>query len=97
MQKLQATRAGEIIPIAVPAVVPTLNMAVCGPSARLVALMQHFEAAGFSEEFSSLTTAQEDLISIGGFASLTGPQDKELIHLVPQLLKQPLFFTPPFW
>ena len=30
---------------------------------------------------------QTDCTTIGGFASLAGPQDKELIRFVPQLLK----------
>ena len=34
---------------------------------------------------------QTKCMTTSDFASLTGPQDKELIHFFPQLLKQPLF------
>ena len=52
--------------------------------------MQHFQAAGFSEEVSSLAAApilEEPQSHVYTFALLTGLQDKELIRLVPKLLK----------
>ena len=76
---------------------PTVTTGLCLgwqviPSARMEALMQHYQAAGFSKE--SLDSPQflegplqTEGMTIGGFASLPGPQDKVLIPLVPQLLK----------
>ena len=62
------------------------------PYARMKDLMQHYQAAGFSEEVSSLAAvprrpSTNQMYNVGGFDLLTGPQDKELIRLVPQLLK----------
>ena len=66
------------------------------PSACTEALMQHYQAAGFWREVLMLAAPIGDPLQIectktGGYASLTGPQGKNLVHLVPQLLKQPLF------
>ena len=62
------------------------------PSACMVALMRHYKAAGFSDEVSSLPQHLGDpkpitCTTIGGFASPDGPQGRDLIHFVPQLLK----------
>ena len=60
--------------------------------ACLEAPMQQYQTAGFSrrslDSWQPLEVPQHtDCTTTGGFASLTGPQDKELIRLVPQLLK----------
>ena len=57
-------------------------------SARMEALMQHYQAAGLSKEVSRLAAALGDPLQIectttGGYASLTGPYGKDLIPLVP--------------
>ena len=62
------------------------------PSACLDSLMQHYQTAGFLRRSLDLWQPLEDpqhteCTTTGGLASLTGPQDKELISLVPQLLK----------
>ena len=62
------------------------------PSARMETLMQHYQAAGFSREALSLQQLLGDPLQIectttGGYASLTGPQRKDLIDLVLELLK----------
>ena len=62
------------------------------PSACLEALMQHYQTAGFSRRSLDLWQPLKDpqhteCATTGGFTWLTGPQDKELISLVPQLLK----------
>ena len=62
------------------------------PSAGMEALMQHYQAAGFSKEVSRLAAAPRRpstkyYVMTGGFASLTGSQKEELIRLVLQLLK----------
>ena len=58
------------------------------PSPCMEALMQHFQAAGFSEEVSSSQQLLDDPQHMtGGFASLSGPGNKVLIHLVPELLR----------
>ena len=63
------------------------------PSARMEALMQHYQAAGFSRKVSKLAAAPTcrrptiECTTTGGYASLTGPQGEDLIHLVAQLLK----------
>ena len=60
------------------------------------ALMQHFQAAEFSEEVSIIATPLVEplktarMMMTGGFASLAHPQNKELICLVPQLPKWPI-------
>ena len=63
-------------------------------SARMEALMRHYKVAGFSKEVSRLAAAPRRpstnrmyRTTINGFASLDGPQDKGLIHLIPQLLR----------
>ena len=66
------------------------------PSACTEALMQHYQAAGFWREVLKLAAPMGDPLQIectttGGYTLLTGPQRKNLVHLVPQLLKQPLF------
>ena len=66
------------------------RVASCTICTHLEALMQHYLAAGFSKEVSKLTAALRRPSTnrmTGGYASLTGPQGKDLIHLVPQLLK----------
>ena len=60
--------------------------------ACLEAPMQQYQTAGFSRRSLDSWQPLEDpqhteCTTTGGFASLTGPQDKELIRLVPQLLK----------
>ena len=62
------------------------------PSACMEALMQHFQAAGFSEAVSRLAQhlgepQQITWTTTDGFASLTGLQNKKMICLVPQLLR----------
>ena len=62
------------------------------PSACLEALMQHYQTAGFLKRSLDSWQPIEDppqteCTTTGGFAMLTGPQDKEFIHFVPQLLK----------
>ena len=54
--------------------------------------MQQYQTAGFSRRSLDLWHPLEDpqhteCTTTGGFATLTGPQDKELIRLFPQLLK----------
>ena len=76
---------------------PTVTTGICLrrqiiPSANMKALMQHYQAAGFSKEVSRLVAAPgrpstNRMYDNSGFALLTGPQDKKLIRLVPQLLK----------
>ena len=74
------------------------------PSARIEALMRHYQAAGFSKEVSKHTAAPKrpstnrmydplriECMTTGSYASVTGPHGKDLIHLVPQLLKLLLF------
>ena len=50
------------------------------PSALMEALMQHYQAAALSEEVSRLAAAQIAYMTTGGFASLTGPQGRDLIR-----------------
>ena len=58
------------------------------PSALILALMRHYKAASFSDGVSRLAAAYDvRCTTIGGFASLIGPQGKGLIHLIPQLLR----------
>ena len=57
-------------------------------SVFMEALMEHYKATGFSDEVSRLAHHLGDpqpisSMSIGGFASFTAPQGKDLIHLVP--------------
>ena len=64
------------------------------PSVRMEVLLQHYQAAGFLREVSRLAAApRRESRRQGGYASLTGPQGKDLIRLVPQLLKYDLFDT----
>ena len=51
--------------------------------------MQHYKAAGFSDDVSWLATAprRPSTNRMYDDQSLTGPQGKDLIYLVPQLLK----------
>ena len=61
-------------------------------SARMEALMQHYQAAGFSREVSKLAAAPRRpstnrMYDDRWYASLTGPQGEDLIYLVPLLLK----------
>ena len=57
-------------------------------SASMKALMQHYQAAGFLKEGSRLEDPkQAECTMTVGFASLTGPRDKQLICWVPQPLK----------
>ena len=54
--------------------------------------MRHYKAAGFSDEVSKLAEPLRGpqpiaCTTIGGFASLLGPQGKGLIRLIPQLLR----------
>ena len=57
------------------------------PSARMGALMQHNQEAGFSREVSKLAAApvgnppQKEYTTTGGYTSLTGPQGEDLIHI----------------
>ena len=58
------------------------------PSARMEALMQHFQAAGFQGRSPSLPQLlhvgdppQIECTMTGGYASLTGPQGEDLIRL----------------
>ena len=59
------------------------------PSARLEALMQNYQASLFFKEVSRLAAtprrSSTKRMTTGGFASLTGPQGKEFIHIVPQM------------
>ena len=65
-----------------------LHLEIVVPSACMEAVMQHFQAAGFSEEVSSSQQLLDDPQHMtGGFASLSGPGNKVLIHLVPELLR----------
>ena len=62
------------------------------PSACLEALMQHYQTAGFLRRSLDSWKPLEDpqhteCTTTSGFASLTELQDKELISLIPQLLK----------
>ena len=64
------------------------------PLAHMEALMRHYKAACFSDEVSRLAAVPRRpsinpiaCTMIGGFASLAGPQGRDLILLVPQLLK----------
>ena len=52
------------------------------------ALMQHYQAAGFSKEVSKLAAAPRRPSSNRMYDDrwLTGTQGKDLIHLVPQLV-----------
>ena len=82
---------------------PTVTTGIClgwqvVPSACLDALMQYYQAVGFSKRSLDLRQPLEDhqqteSMTTGCFISLTGPQDNELIRLVPQLLKWPLFYS----
>ena len=73
---------------------PTVTAGVClgwqvMPYACMEALMQHYQAAAFSKDVSSLAAVPRrpsTCMTTGGFASLTRAQDKQLICLVPQLL-----------
>ena len=61
-------------------------------SACMEAPMQQYQKAGSLRRSLDSWQPLEDpqhteCTMTGGFASLTGPQDKELIRLVPQLLK----------
>ena len=67
---------------------PTVTTGVClGQQvvtyARMEALMQHFKAAGSSEDVSRLAAAPKrpstDCMTTSRCASLTGPQDKEFL------------------
>ena len=106
IQKLRTIQEGEVILIAplvaITTMVSTSTTSVCvdHPTSFHTAEtschntdMQHYQAARFSKEVSRLAAApkrQTECMTTGGFASLTGPQDRELIRLVPQLLKLPL-------
>ena len=62
------------------------------PSACMKALMQHYQVAGFSKEVSRLAAAPRSpsrnrMYDDRCLRLLTGPQGKDLTHLVPQLLK----------
>ena len=56
---------------------------------------KHYQVAGFSKNASRLAAAPQEYpqetecMTTGGFALLTGPQDKELFCLVTQLLILP--------
>ena len=61
-------------------------------SARMEALMQRYQAAGFSREVSKLAAAPRrpftnKMYDDRWYASLTGPQGEDLIDLVPLLIK----------
>ena len=61
------------------------------PSAHMKALMQHYQAAGFSKEVTRLTAAPRrpstNRMCDDRWLRFAHSADKELIRLVPQLLK----------
>ena len=60
------------------------------PSARMEAVMRHYKAAGLSDLGSQQLLEGPQPIActtIGGFASILGPQGKGLIRLIPQPLR----------
>ena len=57
---------------------------------------QDFQKRSLGSQHHPGEPLQITCITAGGFTSPTELQDNELIHFVPQMLKQPLFFTSPF-
>ena len=76
---------------------PTVTTGIClerqvVPPARMEALMQHYQQQDFQKKSIDSQQLLEDPLQIkctmtGGYPLLAGPQGKDLIRLVPQLLK----------